>query len=548
MPAATRALGAVALLTVAVAADKYTICDHTKPLIRVDDVQIGKIHPGQPLQVKFAGTPTVDIPADDMQVEVSVSVLGFKLGHADLDFCTELPGVKCPIAAGESFSGTLSYTIPEEAPPGIEVETRIEVKDTHSDLQYSCVEVKVKVEAMLGAHYSTQMPAITPTLVHNVNSADTSWAAHMSPRFEHYTVEDAQRIAGGTVMNGQKNYMPLPARKYRTSNTLTTTHSGAVGGAAGDIPAEFDAREAWPECAAVIGRIRDQSDCGACWAFASTEAFNDRRCIKSLQQQQQQQQHTQQASDKTTTTSSTVSLALALARRVLVGGGDMSAAATVEPTGDMMTVLSAEDTLACCHGLSCGLSMGCNGGQPSAAWRWFTRRGVVSGLDYADMHSGTSCKPYEFQPCAHHVPASEGLPDCPAGSEYPTPSCVNECSDASYSTPFDADKRFASSAYSLRSVADIQRDLLQHGPVTAAFSVYSDFLAYAGGVYEHVTGFYAGGHAVKILGWGTDAASGKDYWLVANSWNNTWGEKGLFKILRGENHCGIEGQIVAGEA
>lgn len=57
-----------------------------------------------------------------------------------------------------------------------------------------------------------------------------------------------------------------------------------------------------------------------------------------------------------------------------------------------------------------------------------------------------------------------------------------------------------------------------------------------------------GGHAVKIIGWGTDADSGEDFWLVVNSWNDSWGEGGLFRILRGVNACGIEAQIVAGEA
>ncbi|VDM78592.1 unnamed protein product [Strongylus vulgaris] len=28
------------------------------------------------------------------------------------------------------------------------------------------------------------------------------------------------------------------------------------------IPESFDAREKWPECKSVIGRIRDQSNCG----------------------------------------------------------------------------------------------------------------------------------------------------------------------------------------------------------------------------------------------------------------------------------------------
>merc|ERR1712004_252540 len=46
-----------------------------------------------------------------------------------------------------------------------------------------------------------------------------------------------------------------------------------------DIPAGFDVRTAFPDCAEVSGNIRDQSSCGSCWALGSTEAFNDRHCI-----------------------------------------------------------------------------------------------------------------------------------------------------------------------------------------------------------------------------------------------------------------------------
>ena len=44
------------------------------------------------------------------------------------------------------------------------------------------------------------------------------------------------------------------------------------------------------------------------------------------------------------------------------------------------------------------------------------------------------------------------------------------------------------------------------------------------GVYRHVTGEEVGGHAVKIIGWGVE--NGVDYWLVANSWNTQWSDKG----------------------
>jgi len=85
---------------------------------------------------------------------------------------------------------------------------------------------------------------------------------------------------------------------------------------------------------------------------------------------------------------------------------------------------------------------------------------------------------------------------------------------------------------------------MTNGPVEASFDVYEDFLAYKTGVYQHTTGSYLGGHAIKVLGWGVE--NNTPYWLVANSWNEGWGDKGFFKILRGDNECGIEGGMVAG--
>ena len=50
------------------------------------------------------------------------------------------------------------------------------------------------------------------------------------------------------------------------------------------IPSAWDAAEAFPQCAKTIGDIRDQSNCGCCWAFAGAEAASDRMCIASKAQ------------------------------------------------------------------------------------------------------------------------------------------------------------------------------------------------------------------------------------------------------------------------
>ena len=44
---------------------------------------------------------------------------------------------------------------------------------------------------------------------------------------------------------------------------------------------------------------------------------------------------------------------------------------------------------------------------------------------------------------------------------------------------------------------------MTNGPVMAEFAVYVDFFSYGKGIYKHVTGDFVGGHAVKVIGWGT---------------------------------------------
>jgi len=74
-----------------------------------------------------------------------------------------------------------------------------------------------------------------------------------------------------------------------------------------------------------------------------------------------------------------------------------------------------------------------------------------------------------------------------------------------------------------------------------SFTVYSDFMNYAGGIYVHTKGYVEGGHAIKVLGWGYDDATKLNYWICANSWGPAWGEAGYFRIAFGE--CGIDSAV-----
>jgi len=250
------------------------------------------------------------------------------------------------------------------------------------------------------------------------------------------------------------------------------------------IPESFDSRVQWPNCQS-IKEIRDQSACGSCWAFGASETMSDRICIGSGQKDQ--------------------------------------------------TRISSADLVSCCH--FCG--NGCDGGFLYQAFLYWRYNGLVTG----DLYDSTTawCKPYPFPACAHHV-HSASYPDCPS-TDYPTPACKKEC-QSGYPTPYSKDLHFAKHIYTTSGAANIAKEVSTNGPVETAFTVYDDFLTYKSGVYVHKTGQELGGHAVKIIGYGTE--NGLDYWLIANSWNPTWGDNGFFKILRGKNECGVEDKVVAG--
>ena len=258
------------------------------------------------------------------------------------------------------------------------------------------------------------------------------------------------------------------------------------------IPDSFDSRKRWPECGDYIGHALDQSNCGSCWSFSTTTALEDRLCI-----------HT---------------------------------------GGKYQTHLSPLDTLSCCNEENGCESFGCNGGDPASAWEWFVAEGVVTGGEYGD---DSTCKPYAFPKCAHHVNAPD-LQPCSSGKEYDTPQCQRECSNKRYSkATYSHDKHKSVDAYTVPNHEDaIKREIMKNGPVSAAFMVYEDFLTYKSGIYHHVTGKSVGGHAVKLIGWGKDEATNTKYWLLVNSWNPSWGENGLFRMTLHEG--GIMDEITAG--
>ncbi len=219
------------------------------------------------------------------------------------------------------------------------------------------------------------------------------------------------------------------------------------------IPDAFDWRTAQPNCSLPV---RDQLQCGSCWAFATVRPLELRACL----------------------------------------------------FGAPLAVHSPQFLLNCDHGCFDNAPTvcegGCSGGYLDLAWNFLKTVGTV--LD--------NCWPYtqdDGSACPTHCPVALRAVD----------------------------------RYTVKTAVNIQREILQYGPVTAGLVAYTDLLTYDGvGVYIRSSNDVVGGHAVTLVGWGTQG--GVDYWIAENQWGTGWGAAGYLKIRRGVNEALIEQYIHTG--
>jgi hypothetical protein len=411
--------------------------------------------------------------------------------------------------------------------------------------------------------------------INYINNVQKKWVSHESPRFNNLELEHVKQLCGVDIHNS-KNFSISPII-INYSYYLRKDE---------EIPKNFDARDQWKDCS-TISTIRNQGSCGSCWAFATTESFNDRLCIAT--------------------------------------------------NGKFQQLLSPQDTLNCCDEKY--NSYGCNGGQPSGAWKFFEDKGIVTGGDYGDI---STCLPYslyseikvnndngDFKNCLSdiiliikdvesiienykeknvlnvmndvinlskdilniykfclskntndclidfvnilddlelvleqvkqneltnveeilkelnniYINISKISKDCFYDDKKLTSltsnKCIQECINKDYPIKYLEDKHKTISSYSISTVKNIQLDLMKYGPLSVAMIVYEDFPTYKSGIYHHVTGNQLGGHAIKLIGWGVNNDN-EEYWILNNSWGENWGENGTFKIRKGVDECNIE--------
>uniref|UniRef100_A0A0G4HYH5 Peptidase C1A papain C-terminal domain-containing protein n=1 Tax=Chromera velia CCMP2878 TaxID=1169474 RepID=A0A0G4HYH5_9ALVE len=219
----------------------------------------------------------------------------------------------------------------------------------------------------------------------------------------------------------------------------------------GRDPSEFPETFDWSE-AGCVTPVKNQGQCGSCWAFSTTGAVEGALCV----------------------------------------------------AGKETTPLSEQELVDCSGKYG---NLGCNGGTMDRALQYIQDNGGI-------------CTEASYP----YIARKSWIKGCQAKK------CKRGATIESWKQVPEDDEGAMLAA------------LHDHGPLSVALDAEGrDFMYYHSGVLDGKCGTELD-HAVLITGYGNDAKSGEDYWLVKNSWGKTWGDKGYLKVFRNkgkEGECGI---------
>ncbi|XP_012944222.1 cathepsin L1 [Aplysia californica] len=178
---------------------------------------------------------------------------------------------------------------------------------------------------------------------------------------------------------------------------------------------------------------------------------------------------------------------------------------------------------------------GPNGGWPNAAYQYVKQAG---GINTEEDYPYCVGKNPRCKPCA---PPNYNATVCYTSWPYGPGTCKKSesCSAKIKPEKFVPAIKVKDYQYVPKDEGVIAKLLIKNGPLSIVFDA-SDIMSYSGGVLKpHYCTPGQFTHCVLLVGYGHDKKSGLDYWKIKNSWGETWGEDGYFKMQRGVGACGV---------
>ena len=270
----------------------------------------------------------------------------------------------------------------------------------------------------------------------------------------------------------KKHYKGFDSNSINAYNNLTSARNNNIGDSnsvIGNIPDSVD----WRTKKNVLTPIRDQGDCGSCWAFSVAETIESRAALASDQRELKQ--------------------------------------------------LSAQQVTSCTpNPKHCGGTGNCDGATEALGYDYVATVGLTTEQDYpykSKNGKDKKCNSKEIIPAA----TCKGHIALPANEYQPLINAVIE------------------------------------GPLSVAVAVSDDFEFYESGIFScninakkkrKAKQCWEINHAVQLVGYGSNKQD-KMYWIVRNSWGDSWGEDGYIRLARhgeGKEPCGEDLKTKDGSA
>lgn len=170
---------------------------------------------------------------------------------------------------------------------------------------------------------------------------DKTWVAELSKGI-NYDDDVALRSLVGTILETDE----VVEKKVKILKAKGELQSDGQGRRLQSLLSSVDLRVTYRRCPS-IADIRNQSQCGSCWAFATANVITDAYCIQK----------------------------------------------------GIIRSFAPQDLLTCCGSLCTGTSTdGCQGGYLNGAYSSMKIQGATTGEKYADTNN--KCKPYFLSPAA----------------------------------------------------------------------------------------------------------------------------------------------------
>jgi len=270
--------------------------------------KVGSISPSsvpQGTKTLVTGTGSVDTTVADGSYNVNVKALGVSMKTCKADLCgaskcalpaftgsVDFRGLNCPQAAGDvslGFDVTVSRTVPSSL-----AVLSIEITSTGSAGKLICATIQTSPGLGFEQRKTWDSYKQDFQKVYNSDDEDAAHQAQFEINSAHIEEHNSQ---GESLQLGYNQFTDLTQEQYRRAAGLGFKASAERHGSAPNLgmhptyaAADLAASVDWTTQGAVTP-VKDQGQCGSCWAFSSTGGMEGAwqiasGSLKSLSEQQ----------------------------------------------------------------------------------------------------------------------------------------------------------------------------------------------------------------------------------------------------------------------